>query len=837
MLETGQEFRRGDGKDQSNPKKPSDLRREAGSQIMRGFKQLGTALAAEVPGFFRQLVPTARALLLTFKIAVVGLMLAVVALTAAILWALYTVPLEGRKDAGNRPSVLLEAANGAPLGRVGPVGDALRRDEFPDLLVNAVLAIEDRRFYRHYGVDVRGIARAMYANWSAGGVVEGGSTITQQLAKMQLVGAERTYDRKLREALTAIWLEMRHSKDEILTRYLNGVYLGAGAYGMSAAARTYFDKSVAELTLPEAALLAGLIQAPSRYNPARDLPLAQARAATVIDAMSETGVIDTTAAAKAKAEPATLKPSLLTARAGSWFADWIARSEVAKIGGSAERALRVRTTMQPELQQLAERTVNEVLANPEGGRGAGQAALVAMRPDGSVVAMVGGRNYEESEFNRAVDAKRQPGSVFKLFVYYAALRNGYRPETVIDASAIEVNGWEPENYQGEQYGRMTLSDAFARSVNSAAARLGDAVGLDQVVLAARELGLDAPLTKVPSLALGTNEVTLLDLTGAFASVRAGRPKIEPWGITALGQEGSGLRSLGPPSSPPQPLPYQQELTRMLEDVVNRGTGRAAALDGDVAAGKTGTSQDYRDAWFVGFNKALVVGVWVGNDDRAPMDKVTGGSLPAQIWKRFVSAATPLVDRPAAAVAAIPPAPAVAAPASVPPPPVGAQEAADANQVAAEISAAADPAAPPIASASPATSAAPATPDTAATQIAPTASSPSRCDARACAAKYSSFRDSDCTYQPFGGGGRRVCELGGQDGSATVGETTPSQSSENEQTAENGQTAENEQTASGRRCDAYRCARQYRSFDPGTCTYQPYDGGARRFCDVEGGGEE
>ncbi len=309
------------------------------------------------------------------------------------------------------------------------------------------------------------------------------------------------------------------------------------------------------------------------------------------------------------------------------------------------RALRIRTTLQPQLQKLAEQVVNEALANPEGGRGAGQAALVAMRPDGSVVAMVGGRNYAESEFNRAADAQRQPGSTFKLFVYYAALRKGYSPEDTIDASPVEVGAWEPENYGGQEYGRMALSQAFAKSINSAAIRLGQTVGLDEVVAAARELGLDAPLTKVPSMVLGTSEVSLLDLTGAFASVRAARPRLEPWGIAAFGPEGSGLRSLGPPTMSTQELPYHQELTQLLQDVVERGTGRAASLDDGQAAGKTGTSQDYRDAWFVGFNQALVVGVWVGNDDRTPMEGVTGGSLPAQIWKRFVSAATPLVDQP------------------------------------------------------------------------------------------------------------------------------------------------------------------------------------------------
>jgi penicillin-binding protein 1A len=316
------------------------------------------------------------------------------------------------------------------------------------------------------------------------------------------------------------------------------------------------------------------------------------------------GAIDATAAEKARARPATLKLSSRTARAGGWYADWIAKHELPKIAGSVQRVMRVRTTLQPELQQLAERVVNEALMRTGEARGASQAALVAMRPDGSVVAMVGGRDYSESQFNRAVDAQRQPGSAFKLFVYYAALQTGYSPDDTIDASPVEVGRWRPENYGGQEYGYMTLSQAFAHSVNSAAIRLGMTVGLDKVLAAARELGLDAPLAKVPSMALGTNEVSLLDLTGAFASVRAGHPKLEPWGIAAFGPEGTGLRSLGAPKPSIPELAHHREMTRLLQDVVDHGTGRAAALDDDSVAGKTGTSQDYRDAWFCGFQQGL-----------------------------------------------------------------------------------------------------------------------------------------------------------------------------------------------------------------------------------------
>jgi membrane peptidoglycan carboxypeptidase len=411
--------------------------------------------------------------------------------------------------------------------------------------------------------------------------------------------------------------------------------------------------------------------------------------------------------------------------------------------------MRVETTLLPEVQRLAERVVRETLAQAGEARGVGQAALVAMRPDGSVVAMVGGRDYGESQFNRAADAMRQPGSAFKLFVYYAALRNGYSPDDMIDASPVEVGEWEPENYGGEEYGYLTLSRAFARSVNSAAVRLGMTVGLDEVAAAARELGLDAPLVKVPSMALGTNEVSLLDLTGAFASVRAGTPGLEPWGISAFGAEGTPLRALGAPRTPSGTLPRRDDLTRLLQEVVEHGTGRAAALYDDTVRGKTGTSQDYRDAWFVGFNSSLIVGVWVGNDDRTPMRRVTGGSLPAQIWQQFVREATPQLRHMDA-----PPAP----------------------------------------------------------QVASFATTDAQCDYRACAAAYSSFRPSDCTYQPYNGP-RRLCERG-------VSMLESRHMDHAYADIPRGY------------CDIDRCSRRYRSFDPVTCTYQPYGGGPRRMC---GGG--
>lgn len=643
----------------------------------------------------RSLGPTLSILRRFVTIALSAVVIGSLAFTSALLWAVYSMPPE-KQFLTDRPSLLVEASDGAPMGRVGPLADAVKRQDFPEVLVNAVLGIEDRRFFSHRGVDPRGVVRAAYANWAAEAIVEGGSTITQQLAKLQVVGSERTLFRKVREALTAVWLEIRLGKDEILRRYLNSVYLGSGAYGMSSAARMYFDKSLADLSLQEAALLAGLIQAPSRYDPLRNLPLAQERAGVVIDAMFEAGSITADAATKAKAAPATLKLSARTALAASWFSDWVAKHELPKITGSSNRVMRVRTTLQPQLQQVGQQTVEEILKRKGKSLGVTQAALVALRPDGAVIAMVGGRDYSESQFNRAVDAQRQPGSTFKLFVYYAALRKGYSPDQIIDASPVEVGRWEPENYGGQEYGRMSMTQAFASSVNSAAVRLAMTVGLDNVVAAARDLGLDAPLTKVPSMALGTNEVNLLDLTGAFASVRAGR-KLEPWGIAAFGAEGSAMRSLGAPSGVGPELSGQPEIKHLLQAVVEQGTGRGALVGNDVTAGKTGTSQDHRDAWFVGFNNDLIVGVWVGNDDRTPMKGVTGGSLPVEIWKRFVERAKPIM------------------------------------RTSPRLELSRDSADPTF----------------------NVQNEQPQCDQAACAAAYRSFRTSDCSYQSYGGA-RKLC---------------------------------------------------------------------------------
>ncbi|MBX4956985.1 PBP1A family penicillin-binding protein [Rhizobium lentis] len=628
------------------------------------------------------------------KFALGSALLVCLLVTSVLVWALKDVPWSEIRDGTLKPVVVLETADGAPLVRQGPYqGPYARYDQFPPHLIDAVLSIEDRRFMDHFGVDPRGIGRAFLRNLKAGSVVEGGSTITQQLIKLQYLDSDRTIKRKIQELVIAVWLEWKLGKREILTRYLNSVYLGAGATGMPAAARIYFNKDIGALNLPESAMLAGLLRAPSQWNPIDNFEGARQRTLVVLDAMTANGKITEPQAAEAKTSFARLHPTTPTPRSGSWFADWIS-PQASEIAGSSPGSTTVRTTLVPQLQQIAERVMKKALDSEGKAVGASQAALVAMTPDGAVVAMVGGRDYEASQFNRAVTAMRQPGSTFKLFVYYAALKAGLTlSDQVLDAP-IEIDGWSPENSGGDYRGWVSLAEAFARSLNAASVSLAEEVGLDNVIAAARELGIDAPLANTPSLALGTSEVNLLNLTSAYASVQLGRAPVKPWGIIDFQAAGQPKAfRVGAQSKPGVDLsPYQSDLLGLLQLVVERGTGRGAD-PGTFAAGKTGTSQNNRDAWFVGFTDTLVVGVWVGNDDDTPMKGVTGGALPAHIWRDFIRGATvePTLNG------------------------VRSSEAVVDGQGA-----------------------------------------PQSCNITACSRSYRSFRPSDCSYQPYSGG-RRLCE--------------------------------------------------------------------------------
>jgi penicillin-binding protein 1A len=551
------------------------------------------------------------------------------ALAALVLFLLLAMlmPVDRALEPLPEPSVILLDRHGEPFSRRGAYKDApVTVDELPAHVVDAVLAIEDQRFYSHPGLDPRGIARAAAHNAEAGAIEQGGSTITQQLAKNAFLGNERTMRRKVQEAIAALWLELRLDKDEILSRYLSTIYFGDGVHGLRAAARHYFDKGPDELDLAEAAMLAGMIKAPSTLAPTRDLEAARERARLVLRQMAQAGMISEAEAAAAG--DASVRKGRAELPVGGYFADWVSR-EAKQAAGPDYGEQQVTTTLDGRLQRHAERIVQRILDGRGNALDAGQAALVAMNRDGEVLALVGGRDYAESQFDRATQARRQPGSVFKLFVYLAALRDGKTPEHVVEDTPLgERRGWQPANYDGRYSGALSLREAFARSSNVAAVRLADEVGPRAVVRAARDLGIESELSADPTIALGTSEVSLLELTAAFAALPAGEAPVRPRGIP---REPDGEPE---DREPLDPL-HQAMLLDMLWGAVDQGTGRAARLRTPVF-GKTGTTQDHRDAWFVGLAGDLAVGVWVGNDDNTPMKGVTGGGLPAEIWREFTA---------------------------------------------------------------------------------------------------------------------------------------------------------------------------------------------------------
>ena len=578
------------------------------------------------------------------RTAVVLLVLAVAGLSTLVYFA-YTLPLSdnfGEAQRQAQASTTLVAANGEIFAMRGQFkGETLTQADIPKHLVQAVLAIEDRRFYGHFGIDPIGMARAAMVNMMAGEIRQGGSTITQQLAKLMFLSPERTMKRKIQEAMIALWLEKTLTKDEILARYLNKVYLGAGAYGIDGAAQRYFNKSARGLTLAESAMLAGLIRAPSHLAPTRNLQAARTRARLVLKAMVEAGFIRETVAKTARVGDVTLavNPNTQITRGSRYFADWIARETRALLGPmSAE--LTVETTLNLGLQELAENTLRNWLDADGEKRGVNQGAMVVLSHDGAVLAMVGGRDYDGSQFNRATQARRQPGSLFKLFVYLAAFDAGLTPDSVMTDQPLQVGKWKPQNYGGTYRGEVTLRDAFAESINSVAVQLTEKIGRGRVIGVARSLGIRSPLKAHPSLALGSYEVTLMEMAAAYAAMAADVKKIAPFGVRTIRGESRRLyqHRLRKTKQSDATLPWKRdEMIDLLITTVDRGTGKAAKLSAPVA-GKTGTTQDYKDAWFIGFTADIIVAIWLGNDDNAPMQRVSGGDLPAKIWRDYITAA-------------------------------------------------------------------------------------------------------------------------------------------------------------------------------------------------------
>ncbi|WP_336976241.1 PBP1A family penicillin-binding protein [Brevundimonas nasdae] len=545
-----------------------------------------------------------------------------------------------------QPSITYLDRNGALIATRGtqmaPPADL---DALPDYVPAAFIAIEDRRFYHHPGFDPIGMMRAMATNVRAGRVVQGGSTLTQQLAKNLFLTPDQNMRRKVQELMLAVWLEMKFSKKEILALYLNRVYFGAGAYGIEAASQRYFDKSAKNLTVGEAALLAGLLKAPSRYSPVSESERAAARATVVLNEMEEAGVITAAQREQAVTQPVIVSRTLATQHA-QYFIDWLDKSIRSLVGEPTEDMV-VETTLDLTLQTAAERSVRRIL-DRDAGKGVQQAALVALDGDGRVRAMIGGSSYADSQFNRAVDARRQAGSAFKPFVYLAAVEAGYTPQTPVVDQPITIGNWSPRNYSGTFSGNMTLAQAVAQSTNTVAAYVADQVGRDSVARAARRLGIESRIGLEPAMALGAVEVSPIEMATAYDAFANGGRRVDAYGISRIRtpqgrviyqrQSGQSGQAINNPS-----LYY---MNQMLRGVVTSGSGRSAAISGRDLAGKTGTTSDYKDAWFVGYTGGFVTAVWVGKDDNTAMRGVTGGSSPAAIWKGFMEAALPRLDAPA-----------------------------------------------------------------------------------------------------------------------------------------------------------------------------------------------
>lgn len=538
------------------------------------------------------------------------------------------------------PNIAIMASDGSLLANRGETGGrTVSIKELPPYLPRAFVAIEDRRFYDHFGIDPMGIARAVYRNLHRGGVSQGGSTLTQQLAKNLFLTQERTASRKIQEAILALWLERNYTKDQILELYLNRVYFGAGAYGVEAAAQRYYGKSARNVSLSEAAVLAGLVQAPSRLAPNRNPEAAQARAELVIAAMNEIGFITPGMSKTALGAPAeAVRPK--GAGSANYAADYV-MDVLDDFVGTIEQDIVVTTTIEPSLQGAAERVLVEEL-NAKGQKfNVSQGAFVALEPDGALKALVGGRNYEISQFNRATVARRQPGSSFKPFVYLTAVERGLTPDTVRDDSPVNYKGWTPENYDRGYRGPVALRDALALSLNTVAVKLGVEVGPKAVVQTAQRLGISSPLQANPSLALGTSEVTPLELVSAYAAFANGGTGVIPYVIAQV-KTTDGKVIYRRPASGGLGRVIDPAAVAMMNEMMHNtfviGTAQKAQIPGWSMAGKTGTSQDFKDAWFVGFTGNLVAGVWFGNDDGTPTKKVTGGNLPVETWHNFMKIA-------------------------------------------------------------------------------------------------------------------------------------------------------------------------------------------------------
>ena len=536
---------------------------------------------------------------------------------------------------------------GTEIGKRGiNQSDAVPLEEMPDYLVKAVLATEDRRFYDHFGIDVPGTLRALVENLRANAVVQGGSSLSQQLAKNLFLSNQRTLERKIKEAFLALWLESHYTKNQILKLYLDHAYMGGGTFGVEAASEFYFGKSVKDVNLAEAAMLAGLFKAPTRFAPHINLPAARARANEVLTNMVQAGFMTEGQVIGARRHPADVIEHANDTNSPDYFLDW-AFQEVKDFGDLGDRVLVVRTTVDTGIQNAADTAVENTLRQYGNSYRVKQGAAVVVSPDGAVRAMVGGRDYGESQFNRATDALRQPGSSFKPFVYATAMMNGFTPKSIVQDAPICIGNWCPHNYGGGFSGPVSLTTALVKSINVIPVRLAQAFGRDKIVETAKKMGITSELRITRSLPLGASEVKVLDMAGAYAVFSNGGYRAKPYAFTQiLNSAGKVLYDRRKEATPPQrvlPENVVAEMNGMLVQVPEWGTGRRAKLDGIRTAGKTGTTSDYRDAWFCGFTGNFVAAVWFGNDNYTPTRRLTGGSLPAQTWREFMTYAHNGVD--------------------------------------------------------------------------------------------------------------------------------------------------------------------------------------------------
>ncbi|MBA8667648.1 PBP1A family penicillin-binding protein [Holosporaceae bacterium 'Namur'] len=536
-----------------------------------------------------------------------------------------------------QPSFTVLDRNGRILANYGDLqGRDLKFEQIPKTLIQAVVAIEDRRFFDHGGVDIWGIIRAIYRNKKAGKVVQGGSTITQQLAKIAFLTPEKTFKRKIQEALIAIKLEKKYSKKEIMRLYLNRVYLGKGNFGVDAAAKFYFGKYIEKVSLYEAAILAGMLKAPSKYTPANNHELSIKRAKQVLSAMEEENYITHTDIKKAIPPLIMERGNARGALQNPYFSDYVIEQLPLYLTAN-NQDIKIYTTLDLSLQKKLEETILENMKNAKSKFNASEAAAVAINRRGEIVALVGGVSYNKSQFNRATSAKRQPGSAFKLFVYLTALENGYSKESIVIDSPIKINKWSPRNFSRQYLGEVVLEEAFAKSINTVAVKLSESLGREKVINTAGKLGIKDKMKNLPSIALGSEVTSLLDLSGSYSIVANGGYNIRPYAVLKITDRSGKVLYLNKSNSYKKVISdsANQQIKHMLAKVIQNGTGKKAHIAGAEVFGKTGTTQDYRDACFIGFTDYLTVGVWVGNDDNTSMKRVMGGGLPAEIWKDFM----------------------------------------------------------------------------------------------------------------------------------------------------------------------------------------------------------